>query len=303
MYNPIPQSDFIMKDFKISTYDSSLISPEYKNINITLLDITHSTLRENNRNINFISNPITLDSSSGIPKPNKFIKKNDCMCFWLNINKCVGISELFNKIIAPIDCMCLDRINEHKNSWGFVKYDDHRGKIKKGEVTTKPFENLNYLPMQKIFGNNKSNSPNIGIKINLDTLANPFVDQNNIDSEKTIYTAVFIVTNETKNLPIKQRKLKRTPETFYNLEELRKLFHSGCTCQFNIEVGKFWISKNLSADNKYNCGIILKCTQIFILDDHAWYNPILYDTIENPDSEEYDGKYGDIRSAPKKLII
>lgn len=291
---PIQQSEFIMKDFRIDTYNKSTNND--KN-NIIFLNVTHSTLNKFHRPINFLTDPITLNVGSGIFDLDNVNNSRGGTFFWLVLNKCEGGTDLFNRIISQIDYTCIKKINEGENKWGFIKYDTQKAKTKKGEITTHPFENLNYIPMAKLFNN--KNESNIRIKIIFDTFKNPFINSN---CKNTIYTSFFTPTEQTKTKPKNQKIFKRTPEIIKNISDIKKIFHVGCTCQFNIILQSFWIDKKLSNDNKYNCGIILKCTQIFILDDPIWYNPNLNQNIES-NSDEYDGKYGEIKSIPKKLII
>ena len=237
-----------------------------------------------------------MTSGSGIPNIHEKYRPstNHCLYFWLVLNKCVNSTELFEKIMAPIDRTCIKKINDDRNKWGFVKKRTNNADIF--------FCDLNYIQMVKSFEYKKN--VDIRIKIKLDTFVNPYVSN---DCEKTIYTTIFLPTESTKLKPENEKVFKNIPEKINNLNKFKKLFHYGCTCRFTLNIEKFWINTKMSDDLKYNCGITIKCTQIFILDDPLWYKPVyvpfcLRITVEK-DSEEYDGKYGKIKTVTKKLII
>jgi hypothetical protein len=113
---------------------------------------------------------------------------------------------------------------------------------------------------------NKNNIPDfLRLKIRLDT----FYNENKVEIKK-IKTAIFIPIDKTK--PISERIFKSTPEKITCLDDVRELFEFGCTVQLTLQVSKLWsIKTQLSHDKRPRvCGNVVKCLQIFVLDNPKW---------------------------------
>lgn len=198
----------------------------------------------------------------GIPKVDGQWKKhdNDCLDFFLNLDEADGQllkTQLVDKIDSKFKHLC-------GNDNSSVNVGD------------KAVKKLKFVTCNRKFYVNNDDDDDVvtpvlptvdRVKIQLDTVYNPNKSHN---VPKEIKTRVFLPVDKT--VPIEDREFKSEPEVITCLNDLRKLFHFGCTVRFVLKINKFWIQKQLCSEYKIRpCGIIFKCMQIYVLNDPDWF--------------------------------
>lgn len=218
-----------------------------------------------------LTNPIKI-AVEGLPRihPQWRPNDNDCLDFWLYLDTDPGAIELKQKVLEQIDAHYTQKINQQGNTNYIVKNNN-------GQLV--PIQKLKYsnsikqvIPIgngedddyEKKYTEKKYGGNTNRVKISIDTA---YVPGANHHDPKLIKTAIFIPVN-TK-VPIKDREFKSTPEPINCLDDIRKYYNYGCTVQFVLKIYKVWTMKNLQM-GKRDCGIKIKCLQMFILDNPAW---------------------------------
>lgn len=209
-----------------------------------------------------LTDPIKV-RGKGIPQVDGQWKKfdNECLDFFLNLDETDG-QLLKTQVIDKID-------NKFKHLCGNENSSVNVGNkvIKKLRYTTchRKIHNGHYNEDEDEDEDDENMISRM--KIQLDTVYQPY---HQLDIPKEIKTRVFLPID--KNVPINDREFKETPEVVTCLDDVRQLFHYDCTVRLVLKVNRFWIKKTMDDYNKIRqCGITLKCMQIYIVDDPQWF--------------------------------
>lgn len=206
----------------------------------------------------FLTDLITLGSGSGIPQINQAYRptNNDCMYMWITDEKKTKGTEKFFYNLSSIDEDIDDNLE---------------------------FITVNGIELQKLKYMNLVKSSNQGdylkydnrVKVRLSTFKNP-EDDKLLDAKIT--TKVFLPVDMNKNH--NEIEFKSTSENIESLDDLRKLVPFGSTIQMTIQISKFWARKTLH-NGMRDCGLILKCLQIFVYDNRQKKLGFDYNVIPN----------------------
>lgn len=240
----------------------------------------------------FLTSPIKI-RYGGIPKIDEHrLTDNNCLFFWLNLDQCEGGKDLRDTVFRPIDKLADKKINKEGNKDFIVRQVETGEKI--------PLKKLRYFPVIKI-SNPDYKIVYERVKVNLDI---PFIEGIDLNAPRKIKTAVFLPVDMTK--PVNERVFKKKPEVITCLDDIRKIFYRGCLVQFTLQINKMWVHKKTLSKGERECGITIKCLQMFILDippkKHKITNSILptnFIKFEGNDDEEDDN----VKKVQKKLAI
>ena len=268
--NIIKASDFDINKYSLVVMPTDNNSPQHVFLPMYNYATTNNGIANNDKisRLLFLTKPMNVNN--GIERISQFHPTdNDCLYFWINENyEHGGNQELFERVIDPIDNLHKAKINTQGNKDFIIKIND------KGVAV--PLAKLRYdtIVKSKPMGNEDDDykpQPVVKrIKVRLDTFYEPDINHN---TPRKIKTAVFIPVDTS--VPVNQRVFKSHPEPINCLDDVRKLFSWGCTAQYTLQVSKFWAQKALGNGQKM-CGNIVKCLQIFVLDNPAWNKKIQF---------------------------
>ena len=206
-----------------------------------------------------VTTQIRLDRGC-IPRCDGTYRKteNDCMYIWVPLLKDSGGSELYEKVLLPIDKHNLKKIVDEKNKDFLVRIDDGK---------PKPFKNLKYIPCVREFTPGEGDDDNASddgsdgehaykcVKVRISTKWDGNASK---DAEKEIDTNVYLL-NE---------KGQHEKQTVKTMEDLRALVTWKSVIRLALDFNKFWVMKCVEKDGcggRYRkCGMSIKCSAIFI---------------------------------------
>jgi hypothetical protein len=200
-------------------------------------------------------------NKGGIPRYNELYHdeknrdNNERAYFYIpfdaNNEDCV---ELFN-VCRQIDEYMINEINEKKNASEILSRINKKGKrIKCKDLTYQSLVTTSKGSQgddddddddDNINVNKKKHEPYERIKVRLSTLYDPDIAAAN----RKIDTQVYVKDNET-------------PEDTSKITDIEKFLTWKCTAQFALQFSKVWMQPSGSKQ----CGLILKCRQMCILD-------------------------------------
>lgn len=222
-----------------------------------------------------LTDPIKVQMK-GLETTNQFYPTdNHCLKFFLNLDGEDG-KKLKSDFIDKLDSKFEYLNGQQKLEVGDGKYAQ-KCQYQKCNKTV----NLNQYDDSDEDENKNNYHIQNRIKLELDTHYNPTA---HIDEPKLIKTTVFLPVN--KHAKIEDREFKSESEIITCLDDLRNLYHVGCTVRFVIKISKLWIQKSIDPDiYKRRCGISLKVMQMYILDDPHWNQfdqnkPIIFEGLK-----------------------
>jgi hypothetical protein len=283
--NIVPQSQFdeTKLNFKYVSYLNHQDSPQYT----ILFNYKFPNGEEDQALI--LTDPIKV-RGKGIPVVDGQWKINDnqCLDFFLNLDEQDG-QLLKMQLIDKIDNK-FQYLNGNANS--NVKVGDKEVKKLRYTQCHRQIHDGNYIE-----GDDDEEDPThmiSRVKLQIDTV---FDSHQTIDIPKKIKTTVFLPIDKT--VQMKDIEFKSEPEVINCLDDLRQLFHFGCTVRMVLKVNRFWIQKAITHHDGHwrQCGITLKCMQIYVLHDPQWFQfnqnkPILMPgikiAVKKPEPEDND---------------
>lgn len=222
-----------------------------------------------------VTKPIKM-AFGGIPKVDEQWRptNNHCNYFWLPyVLDDEGSTELFEKVLAPLDAHHIQKIDTEGNKDFFYKEVEGKKKAPK---------DLEYLPGVRTSKGSDDDDSN-------DDKADGENDKKSVSKQykrlKVRMDTVFDKTrkaDDKSDLKIKTRLFlnnedgtaKEDYESIDSLDGFREHFGWNCVAQFALEFNKFWAKKAGDAKGRKECGYTVKCTQILIIERSQGGSPL-----------------------------